>query len=53
MSQKLIALAAWTSVAILAYAPLTHVGFVYSVNLNLAPLLMRADVRTCVHFLNT
>ena len=50
MSQKLIALAAWTSVAILTYATLTHVGFVYSIYFKLAPFLMKINMRTYAHF---
>jgi hypothetical protein len=50
MSQKLIALAAWTFVTILGYATLTHVGFAYSIYFKLAPFLMRADMRTYAHF---
>jgi hypothetical protein len=49
MSQKLIALVAWISVAILAYATLTQVGFVYSIYFRLAPFL-RVDMKTYAHF---
>ena len=48
MSQKLIALVAWISVAILAYVTLMHVGFVYSIYFRLAPFL-RVDMKTYVH----
>ena len=50
MSQKIIALAAWTFVVILTYVTLTHVGFVYSIYFKLAPFLMRVDMRTYAHF---
>lgn len=50
MSQKLIALAAWTSVAILAYATLTHADFAYSIYFKLAPFLMGVNMRTYAHF---
>jgi hypothetical protein len=49
MFQKLIIVAAWASVAVLAYATLTHVGFVYSIYYNLAPLLMRPAMRSYAH----
>ena len=40
MFQKLIIVAAWACVALLGYATLTHVGFVYSIYYKLAPFLM-------------
>jgi hypothetical protein len=40
MFQKLIIVAAWACAALLGYATLTHVGFVYSIYYKLAPLLM-------------
>jgi VanZ family protein len=46
MFQKLIIVAAWASLAVLAYATLTHVGFVYSIYYKLAPLLMRPAMRS-------
>jgi VanZ family protein len=49
MFRKLIIVAAWASVAVLAYATLTHVGFVYSIYYKLAPLLMRPAMRTYAH----
>ena len=50
MSQRLIAVAAWACVAVLAYATLAHVGFVYSIYFKLAPFLMQTDMRTYAHF---
>jgi VanZ family protein len=50
MFQKLIMFAAWASILAIAYATLTHVGFVYSIYYKLAPLLMRAGMRTYAHF---
>src|ERR1700752_5400130 len=47
---KFIAIAAWASVAVLAYATLAHVGFVYSIYFKLAPFLLQADSRTYGHF---
>jgi hypothetical protein len=49
MFQKLIIIVAWASIAVLAYATLTHVGFVYSMYYKLAPLLMRPDMRAYFH----
>ena len=49
MFQKLIIFAAWASVAVLAYATLTHVGFVYSIYYRLAPLLMWPAMRSYAH----
>jgi hypothetical protein len=43
MSQKLIIVAAWASVAVLVYATLTQVGFVYTIYYKLAPFLMWLD----------
>jgi VanZ family protein len=50
MSHKFIAIAAWACVAVLAYATLAHVGFVYSIYFKLAPFLMQVDMRTYAHF---
>jgi VanZ family protein len=50
MFQKLIIVAAWASIAAIAYATLTHVGFVYSIYYKLAPLLMRPGMRMYAHF---
>ena len=46
---KLIAAAAWASVAVIAYATLTHAAFVYAVYDRLSPLLMRPELGTYVH----
>jgi hypothetical protein len=45
MFRKLIIVAAWASVALLAYGTLTHVGFAYSIYYKLAPFLMRPAMR--------
>ena len=50
MFQKLIIFAAWASIVALAYATLTHVGFVYSIYYKLSPLLMRPGMRMYAHF---
>jgi VanZ family protein len=49
MSQKFIVFAAWASIAALAYATLTHVGFVYSIYFKLLPFL-HAKMTTYAHF---
>jgi VanZ family protein len=49
MFKKLIIVAAWASVAVLAYATLANVGFVYSIYYKLAPLLMQPAMRTYAH----
>jgi VanZ family protein len=49
MFQKLIIVSAWASVAVLAYATLTHVGFVYSIYYRLAPHLMLPAMRSYAH----
>jgi hypothetical protein len=49
MFQKLIIVAAWASVAVFAYATLTHVGFVYSIYYGLAPLLMLPTMKSDAH----
>jgi hypothetical protein len=49
MFQKLVIGAAWGSVAVLAFATLTHVGFVYSIYYELAPLLMWPAMRSYAH----
>jgi hypothetical protein len=43
-----IQLGAWTSLGAIAYATLTHVGFVHSVYLSLSPVLMRPEMRAYV-----
>ena len=49
MFQKIIIGAAWGSIVILAYATLTHVGFVYSIYYSLAPVLMWPAMRSYAH----
>jgi VanZ like family len=49
MFQKFIIVAAWASVAVFAYATLTHVGFVYSIYYKLAPLLMWPAMKSYAH----
>jgi VanZ family protein len=41
---------AWLVVAAIAYATLTHVGFVYTVYFKLAPIMGHADMQTYAHF---
>ena len=50
MFQKFVIIAAWASILALAFATLTHVGFVYSIYYKLAPLLMRPGMRIYAHF---
>jgi VanZ family protein len=50
MLKKFVVIAAWGSIAVLAYATLAHVDFVYSIYYKLAPLLKRPEMRTYVHF---
>lgn len=42
--------AAWIAIIAIAYATLTHVGFVYAIYFKLAPYLMRPAMRTYAHF---
>ena len=50
MFHKFIVVAAWGSIAVLAYATLTHVEFVYSIYYKLAPFLNRPEMSAYVHF---
>jgi VanZ family protein len=50
--QRLIIISAWASIVALAFATLTHVGFVYSIYYKLAPLLMRPGMRLYAHFVH-
>lgn len=47
---KLMPIAAWIAVIVIAYATLTHVGFVYGIYFKLAPYLMRPAMQTYAHF---
>ena len=47
---RLAMAAAWIAVIAIAYATLTHVGFVYAIYFKLAPFLMRPAMRTYAHF---
>jgi len=42
--------AAWVTIIAIAYATLTHVGFVYAIYFRLAPYLMRPAMQTYAHF---
>jgi VanZ family protein len=46
---KLITVAAWVSISVIAYATLTHVDFVYSIYFKLSPILMRPEMRNYAH----
>jgi hypothetical protein len=47
---KLVTIAAWVAVIAIAYATLTHVGFVYAIYFKLAPILMGPEMKTYAHF---
>ena len=47
---KLVTVAAWISITVIAYATLTHVGFVYPIYFKLSPILMRPKMRNYAHF---
>jgi hypothetical protein len=42
--------AAWIAIIVIAYATLTHVGFVYGIYFKLAPYLMRPAMQGYAHF---
>jgi hypothetical protein len=48
-NRSLIILAAWASLAAIAYATVTHVGFVYSLYFKLSPILLSPNMRTYGH----
>lgn len=47
---RLAMAAAWIAVIAIAYATLTHVGFVYAIYFKLSPYLMRPEMQTYAHF---
>lgn len=47
---RLAMAAAWIAIIAIAYATLTHVGFVYAIYFKLSPLLMRPAMQTYAHF---
>ena len=50
MLQRFVLIAAWVSLAILAYVTLTHIGLVYSIYFKLSPFLMHVRMKTYAHF---
>jgi VanZ family protein len=48
--RSLIVVAAWVSLAAIAYATMTQVGFVYSLYYRLYPILFRPEMRAYAHF---
>jgi hypothetical protein len=53
MSRHIVRLAtatAWIAIVVIAYATLTHVGFVYAIYFRLAPFLMQPAMQTYAHF---
>jgi VanZ family protein len=49
---RLIMAGAWIAIIAIAYATLTHVGFVYAIYYKLAPVLMGPEMRTYAHFVH-
>ena len=47
---RLAIAAAWIAIIAIAYATLTHVGFVYAIYFRLAPFLMHPAMQTYAHF---
>jgi hypothetical protein len=47
---RLVGATAWIAIALIAYATLTHVGFVYAIYFRLAPFLMQPAMQTYAHF---
>jgi VanZ family protein len=47
---RLITIAAWVSIIVIAYATLTHVGFVYAIYHRLAPALMYPQMQSFARF---
>ena len=47
---RLAIVAAWVAIVAIAYATLTHVGFVYAIYFKLAPYLMGPAMQTYAHF---
>ena len=47
---RLAKAAPWIAVIAIAYATLTHVGFVYAIYFKLSPFLMHPAMRTYAHF---
>jgi VanZ family protein len=46
---KPIAVAAWASIAIIAYATLARVGFVYDIYYRISPFIMRPEIKAYAH----
>jgi VanZ like family len=47
---KFAVAAAWIAITAIAYATLTHVGFVYGIYFRVSPYLMHPAMRTYAHF---
>jgi VanZ family protein len=47
---RLVTVAAWASIALIAYATLTRAGFVYAIYFKLSPFFMRPEMQTFAHF---
>ena len=50
MSQNNVTRIAWIAIIAIAYATLTHAGFIYAIYFKPAPLLMWPEMRTYAHF---
>src|SRR4051812_33313750 len=47
---RLVTIAAWASIALIAYATLTRAGFVYAIYFKLSPFFMRPEMQTFAHY---
>jgi hypothetical protein len=47
---RLVAIAAWASIALIAYATLTRAGFVYAIYFKLSAFFMRPEMQTFAHY---
>ena len=47
---RLVTAIAWIAIVLIAYATLTHVGFVYAIYFKLSPFLMQPAMQTYAHF---
>ena len=47
---RLVIAIAWIAIVLIAYATLTHVGFVYAIYFKLSPFFMQPAMQTYAHF---
>jgi len=50
MPRNLIAISAWASIAVIAFATLSRIGVVYTVYETVAPMFAHPNIRTYAHF---